>query len=311
VQRAAIVGLGRWGQHILGQLRDSDVIRITWAVGHREAHRSIAREHAIGFTTEFETALADEAVDIIILATPHALHSAQIAAAAQAGKHVFCEKPIGLTVAEVRRSLDACRVAGVRLGVGHERRFEPAINELRQLLKNGALATIMHAEASFGHDKLHGLASDNWRMAGTDDPPLAMTATGIHLTDLLIDLLGPVASVASFPDNRVAFPGNADVLSVQLRFACGATSYINTVLVTPFFARLMIYGSEAWAEVRNMTHPDQLGPSTLTVQHRAGIADTSTFEWKNAVRILLMSFASCASGRRCRERSCSSCRASS
>jgi len=54
------------------------------------------------------------------------------------------------------------------------------------------------------------------------------------------------------------------VLSLQLRFACGATGYINTILATPFHARLIIYGSDAWAEVRNATHPDQAGPTTLT-----------------------------------------------
>lgn len=297
MQRAAIVGLGWWGQQILDQLRASEVIHITQAVGHREAHRSVADQNGIGFTTEFEHVLADHSIDLIILATPHALHSAQIAAAARAHKHVFCEKPIGLAVAAVRRSLDACRAAGVRLGVGHERRFEPATDELRQLVKKGSFGTIMHVEASFSHDKLRGLASDNWRMDALGEPPLTMTATGIHLTDLFIDLIGPIESVAAFPGNRVAFVNSADVLSLQLRFACGATGYINTILATPFYARLIIYGSEAWAEVRHMTHPDQAGPTTLTVQPRTGPARTSTLEWKSAVRANLEQFALSIEGR--------------
>jgi predicted dehydrogenase len=297
VQRAAIVGLGWWGQQILRQLRGSDVIRITQAVGHRKAHRSIADEHGVGFSTEFEQVLADRSIDLIILATPHALHSAQIAAAARARKHVFCEKPIGLTVEEVRGSLDACRAAGVRLGVGHERRFEPAIDELRQLVKQGSFGTIMHVEGSFSHDKLRSLPSDNWRIVAANEPPLAMTATGIHLTDLFIDLVGPVESVAAFPANRVAFANSADVLSLQLRFTCGATGYINTILATPFYARLIIYGSEGWAEVRNATHPDQEGPSTLIFQPRTGTTRTSTLEWKSAVRTNLEQFALSIEGR--------------
>lgn len=59
----------------------------------------------------------------------------------------------------------------------------------------------------------------------------------------------------------------------------------------------MIYGSEAWAEVRNTTHPDQEGPSKLTLQPRAGIAGTSTLAWKNAVRANLEQFALSIEGR--------------
>jgi predicted dehydrogenase len=297
VQRAAIVGLGWWGQQILRHLRGSDVIRIAQAVGHREAHRAIADQHGIGFTREFDQVLSDHSIDLIILATPHALHSAQIAAAARAGKHVFCEKPIGLTVEEVRRSLDACLAAGVRLGVGHERRFEPAMDELRQLFKKGSFGTIMHVEASFSHDKLRDLPSDNWRIDAPGEPPLAMTATGMHLTDLFIDLVGPIDSVAALPANRVAFANSADVLSLQLRFTCGATGYISTILATPFYARLIIYGSEAWAEVRNATHPDQAGPTTLTLQSRTGPPSTSTLEWKSGVRANLEQFALSIEGR--------------
>ncbi|MCA6109394.1 Gfo/Idh/MocA family protein [Bradyrhizobium cenepequi] len=71
---------------------------------------------------------------------------------ARPGKHVFCEKPVGLSVDEVRRSMDACRAAGVRLGVGHERRFEPAMEELRKLVVDGSFGTIMHVEAEFHLD---------------------------------------------------------------------------------------------------------------------------------------------------------------
>jgi predicted dehydrogenase len=103
----------------------------------------------------------------------------------------------------------------------------------------------MHVVGSFSHDKLRGLATDNWRIDAAGEPPLAMTATDIHLTDLFIDLVGPIESVAACAANPVAFANSADVLSLQLRFACGATGYIDTILATPFYARLIIYGSEA------------------------------------------------------------------
>ena len=165
-------------------------------------------------------------------------------------------------------------------------------------LLGAALSTTpMPFLVSFSHDKLRDLASDNWRIDAAGEPPLAMTATGLHLTDLFIDLVGPINSVAAFPANRVAFANSADVLSLELRFACGATGYINAILATPFYARLIIYGSEAWVKVRSATHPDQARPSTLTFQPRTGPSRTSTLEWKSAVRANLKHFALSIEGR--------------
>jgi predicted dehydrogenase len=276
---------------------DSKVVRITQAVGSREEHRVLADQHGVGFTTSFEGILADPSIDFVILTTPHALHAPQINAVARAGKHMFCEKPVGLSVKEVRQSLEACRTAGVRLGVGHERRFEPAVDELRKLLKSGWFGTIMHVEASFSHDKLRGLAGDNWRVSAQDEIPLAMTATGIHLTDLFLDLIGPIELVTAFPAMRMASSSYADTLSVQVRFVCGASGHINTILATPFYSRLIIYGSDAWAEVRDEAHPDEAGTSTLTLQRRAGPSTMSTLDWKDSVRANLEQFALSIEGR--------------
>ena len=297
MQKAAIVGLGWWGQHVLRQMRDSKVVRITHAVGSREEHRALAGQYGIGFSTNLQGVCADPSIDFVILTTPHALHTQQIIAAARAGKHVFCEKPIGLSVKEVRQSLDACRAAGVRLGVGHERRFEPAVEALRKLLNSGSFGTIMHVEAAFSHDKLRSLTGDNWRVSSQGEIPLAMTATGIHLTDLFLDLIGPIEEVTAFPAERMASSGYADTLSVHVRFASGATGHINTILATPFYSRFIIYGSDSWAEVRDATHPDEAGPSTLTLQRRSGPSTMSMLSWKDAVRANLEQFALSIEGR--------------
>src|ERR1700751_4259630 len=230
---AAIVGLGWWGQHILRQMIGSDVVRIVYAVGSREQHRAHASKFDVAFTTDFGRVLGDVSIDFVILATPHAQHGRQIEAVARAGKHVFCEKPVGLSVEEVSKSLEACRVADVRFGVGHERRFEPAVEELRRLLIDGSLGTIMDVEASFSHDKLRGIPGDNWRVSAQGEIPLAMTATGIHLTDLFLDLVGPIETVTAFPATRMSNTGYADTLSVHFGFASEATGYLNTVLATP------------------------------------------------------------------------------
>jgi predicted dehydrogenase len=288
---AAIVGLGWWGQHILRQTIGSDFLRIVQAVGSREEQRALVEKYGVNFTTDFARILANPNIDLVILATPHAQHARQIETVARAGKHVFCEKPVGLSVEEVRKSLDVCRTTGVRLGVGHERRFEPAMEELRRLLADGFFGTIMHVEACFHHDKLRGISGDNWRVSAQGEVPLAMTATGIHLTDLFLDLIGPIETVTAFPATRIENTGYADTVSVHVGFASKATGYFSTVLATPFYSRLAIFGSEGWAEVRDASHPDQSGPSTLTVQRRACGPIVTTLRGKDAVRANLERFA--------------------
>ena len=287
---AAIVGLGWWGQHILRQAIGSDILRIVQAVGSREEQRAYSEKYGVDFTTDLARVLANPSIDLVILATPHAQHARQIEAVARAGKHVFCEKPVGLSVVEVRRSLDACRAAGVRLGVGHERRFEPAMEELRRLLADGFFGTIMHVEACFHHDKLRGISGDNWRVSTQGEVPLAMTATGIHLTDLFLDLIGPIETVTAFPATRAENTGYADTVSVHVGFASKATGYFSTVLATPFYSRLTIFGSEGWAEVRDASHPDEAGPSTLTARHRTLGPTVVTFPGKDTVRANLERF---------------------
>jgi predicted dehydrogenase len=256
-----------------------------------EAARSIGRMRTISMWPLPRISRASSGTFRSILATPHAQHGRQIEAVARAGKHVFCEKPVGLSVEEVSKSLEACRVADVRFGVGHERRFEPAVEELRRLLIDGSLGTIKHVEASFNHDKLRGIAGDNWRVSAQGEIPLAMTATGIHLTDLFLDLVGPIETVTAFPATRMSSRGYADTLSVHFGFASKATGYLNTVLATPFYSRLAMFGSEAWAEVRDSSHPDEAGASTLTVQYRTGSPSVAKLSSRDSVRANLERFA--------------------
>jgi predicted dehydrogenase len=294
---AAIAGLGWWGKHMVRRMSHSDTLRIVKAVEANAALEGFAAEHGLTFTTSFADALKDPALDAVILCTPHSLHTDQVLAAAAAGKHVFCEKPLALKRADAERSVKACRDAGVVLGIGHERRFEPAMQEVRRLVSEGALGTIMHVEANFSHDKLANVPEGDWRASPKDAPAAGMTAMGIHLTDLFAYLFGPVTEVFATTTSRVAYKQTGDVISAQLRFASGATGYLNAILVTPLYITFTVFGSEAWAEVRNHTHPDTPGPTTLTVQYRDGRRDMRDYEWTDTVKANLESFAGAVKGK--------------
>jgi predicted dehydrogenase len=289
--RAAIVGLGWWGKHIVRRMQGSDKLKLVKALETSTAHAAFAAENSLRFTTEWDDVLNDPTVDAVILCTPHSLHTQQVLAVASAGKHVFCEKPLALTRADAERSIEACRAAGVTLGIGHERRFEPATIELRRMIRGGALGTIMHVEANFSHDKLADVPETDWRASATDAPAAGMTAMGIHLTDLYLDLFGPISEVYAQTAQRVSKRPNGDVVSVQMRFASGATGYLNAILVTPLYIGMRVFGSDAWVEIRNHTHPDTPGLTTLTYQNRNGYHDTIEFPWDDAVRRNLEAFA--------------------
>ncbi|MGB3391287.1 MAG: Gfo/Idh/MocA family oxidoreductase [Pseudaminobacter sp.] len=289
--RAAIVGLGWWGKHIVHHMQGSEKLKITTALETSEAHAAFAAKNGLRFTLDWNKVLNDPAIDAVILCTPHSLHTQQVAAVAAAGKHVFCEKPLALTQAEARQSVEACRNANVVLGIGHERRFEPAAVEVRRMVREGLLGTIMHVEANFSHDKLANVPDTDWRASSVDAPAAGMTAMGIHLTDLYLDLFGPITEVFAQTGQRVLQRASGDVVSANFRFASGATGYINAILVTPLYIGMTVFGSEAWVEVRNHTHPDTPGATTLTCHRRDGTKETIEFAWEDAVRRNLETFA--------------------
>src|SRR5271157_116463 len=188
---AAIVGLGRWGKTLVGAVQGkSDRLRFTRAVSRNpDDLRKFAAQHRLELVGALEPVLADRAIDAVVLATPHSLHCEQIIAVATAGKAVFCEKPLTLKRADAARAIDACRKAGVVLGVGTDKRFFPAFAELARLVKSGELGKVIHLEAHFSNE-VAGTFTE-WRYSPEESPAGGMTGTGVHVLDMLISLAGP------------------------------------------------------------------------------------------------------------------------
>jgi predicted dehydrogenase len=295
---AAIVGLGWWGRHLVDSLQGSSrSIRFVHAVDIvPDAAADFAAGHGLRLSGDLADALADPAVQAVVLTTPHAFHADQVAAAAKAGKHVFVEKPLALNAADAARAVEACRAAGVTLGVGHERRFEPALLEIKRMIAAGELGTIMHAEANFSHDSLAALDAGNWRLAPEHAPAAGMTAMGVHLTDSLIDMIGPVEHLYAETASQATGAPGGDVVSVLLRFECGATAFVNSILKTPFFMRLQVFGSDAWVEARDRVRPEAEGLVDFTVRRAGEEPETRQIPAIDAARANLEAFAEAAAG---------------
>ena len=294
---AALVGFGWWGRYIINSLKDSSKINISQVVDiDANAIRDTVSPYGAGVSSDYEEALKNPEIDAVILATPHSLHEQQVIAAAKAGKHVFCEKPLGLTKASAARSIAACEKAGVKLGIGHERRFEPALMEIKRMIDAGELGTIMHVESNFSHDKLANVAINDWRASPIDAPAAGMTGMGIHLSDAYLNMFGPIAEVFAQTSQRLVQSKSGDVVSVQVRFENGATGYFSAILVTPLFLRYQVFGSKAWVEARNETHPDTKGVTHLSVYRTGEDPVVTTFEWVDAVRENFHAFADYVTG---------------
>ncbi|RYF74444.1 MAG: Gfo/Idh/MocA family oxidoreductase, partial [Comamonadaceae bacterium] len=181
VVNVAVIGLGWWGRIMVKSLAASDTVRVVAAVEPDAALGApLCAEFGIRHFASYAEVLRDAEVHAVILTTPNRLHEQQIIEAAEHGKHVFCEKPLALSLASAERAVAACLRANVRLGIGHERRFEPPMLLVRQLIADGSLGRVLHIEGHFSQNKFLALPPDNWRLSLEEAGCGPMTATGIH-----------------------------------------------------------------------------------------------------------------------------------
>lgn len=282
---AAMVGLGWWGRHIVGAMKDSEALRfVRLATGNPERHRDYEAETGIPLLANFEAALDDPAVDTIVLCTPHSQHEPQVLAALAAGKHVFCEKPMALSRESAERMVAAAEKAGKILGIGHERRFEPSMEEIARLVASGEIGLPMHIEANFSHDLMVGLDPSNWRASPAEGPSVCMTGMGVHLTDLFIAMMGPVEAVCAQRASRILGLPTGDVVTLSLRFASGATGLMAAVAATPYYGRFSLFGDQMWVEARDSAHPQHGGETFVITCGKDGKQHSRTLTARDPVR---------------------------
>ena len=295
--RVAVAGLGWWGRIIVPLLETSSRLEVVRVVDPDPKGKEFASQQGQPFSPRLEEALVDKGVEAVVLCTPHTLHADQIVAAAGAKKHVFCEKPLSLSRADVLRAVKACNDAKVVLAVGHEKRFEPPIQELMRLVQAGELGTPLQIEANFSQDKFLSLAADNWRLSGKEAPAGPMTATGIHLLDLSVGVMGPAARVFASVRQLGSQLTNGDTLGILVNFQSGGNALLSAVLATPFDGRFAVYGSKGWAEVRDKAHPEAPEGWVLTVKKRKSDRTIREYPPAKAVLANLEAFADAAAGR--------------
>ena len=255
--KAAMIGLGWWGKTLVESVQGvSQDLQFVAAASRTQSedYQAFAQTHGLTFHQTYEQALADTQVDAVVLATPHSLHSPQVIAAAQAGKHVFCEKPFALTKADAVAAVAATTTAGVTLGLGYNRRFHPEMTKLRQQIRSGELGTILHVEATMTFPNGLFLKPDAWRADKHETPCGALTPMGVHAIDGMIDLCGPIAQVYCQSFRRVVAVDSDDTTSMLFRMADGMSGYLGTMTATGPGFSFQVFGSKGSVRLEGMTH---------------------------------------------------------
>ncbi len=254
---AAIIGMGRWGQTLVDSVQgrnEAGMRFVAGCTGRPERAADWAARQGIRILPSFEAVLADPAVKAVAIASPHGMHAAQVIAAARAGKHVFVEKPFTLTKASAEAAVAACREAGVVMALGHNRRFLPAVAEMRAMLADGRLGTLLHVEGQFSGPGALGYKPGMWRADRAESPLGGMGGMGIHMVDMFIALAGPIAEVTVQSHARVITNGLDDTTAALMRFASGATANFATLAYAPRYWRVALFGSDGVAELHGHEH---------------------------------------------------------
>jgi predicted dehydrogenase len=254
---AAIVGLGWWGKTVVESVQgSSDSIRFVAGATRTVTPevKAFAESQKFNLAENFDALLADPKINAVVLATPHSQHSAQVIAAARAGKHVFCEKPFALTKNEAEAAANATRQAGVTLGLGYNRRFHPEMRKLREKIRSGDLGTVLHIEATMTFPNALALQPTAWRAHREETPCGGLTPMGVHAIDGMIDLCGPIDHVYCQSFRRVVAVDSDDTTSILFRMKEGPSGYLGTMTATGPGFSFQVFGSKGWVRLEGMTH---------------------------------------------------------
>jgi len=186
-------------------------------------------------TTDYQELLGRPDVDVVDICVPNHMHEEIILAAAAAGKHIFCEKPLAMDVAQGRRIVDAVEKAGVKHQLNFNFRFYPAVSRARQLIEEGFLGRVFSFRGCFYRSSyINPDKPLSWRLSKSIAGGGALFDLGSHVIDLIYYLLGEFGSVQAVTDTlikeRPIAPGSKekgpvdvdDIVLMQVRMANGA-----------------------------------------------------------------------------------------
>jgi predicted dehydrogenase len=243
------MGIGWWGNVLADGVAASGVAEVVGCFSRTPATREAfaAKRGCVAFES-YEEMLASD-IEGVLLATSHSSHIDQILQAAAAGKHVFVDKPLTLTVEDADRAIAAAEAAGIVLQVGHNRRRLPANRKIKEMIDSGEFGTVQHFDGVHTAPMLFKPDLPAWRQRRDEIPAGGMTPLGVHQLDSFLYLGGPITRVSAFSKQLMPELGELDDTTIiNFEFASGATGSLFTSVISGPIVDLMAHGSErvAW-----------------------------------------------------------------
>ncbi len=252
--RIGLIGLGMAVTPHARSLVDlKDRVEVACAFSPSEARRTaFGGKFAFPLCDRLDTVLGDRSVGAVMLLTPPNTHLDLVRQCAAAGKHILLEKPLEVSTARAVELVEACRRAGVTLGVVLQHRFRPAGMKLASMIQHGEIGTIVGCSTVIRLWRPQTYYDQPGRGTRARDGGGVLLTQGIHTLDLMLSLAGPVAEVRGFATTTAVHRMETeDMACAAVRYANGAYGTIDatTAAYPGFPERIEIIGTKATASL--------------------------------------------------------------
>ena len=251
----AIIGLGRIADHFMRGIQDTSNSKVVALVsGHPDKAAKIAEQYGVPKSSIYnyenmDTFRDNHEIDAVYVALPNSMHAEYTIRSAKAGKHVLCEKPMAVSVAEAQSMIDACKSASVKLMIAYRCHYETTNLAAVKLIRDGALGQVQQIQSAFGFS----CGPQEWRL----QKPLAgggpLMDVGIYCLNATRYLTGEeptgFSAYTYTNPNDPRFKTVEENLNWITRFPSGVVASCNTTYGAPMDGYFRVYGSNGWLEV--------------------------------------------------------------
>lgn len=240
-----IVGLGRWARVLTRAAQQSDRLRIVAGYSRSQDRRdAFATEMGVPAVPDLPAMLSDPGIKGVIVTVPNEQHLPVARQIAEAGKHIYTEKPIAATL-EDGLAIEALeRRYGVTVTVGHSARLLAGVQMMKRMIDAGELGRVGFIEANFSNERALELTPQTWRWYKDRAPGGPLSQLAVHLFDVVHLLGGEIGTVSSIASRLSPVGAEVDDQSMTLvKFTSGTIAYVGTCWTSPGVFSIRIYGS--------------------------------------------------------------------